>query len=204
MPSGLTDRLGRPVKHGMHKSPEYRAWQKMKDRCFNPKSQRFDRYGKRGITVCPEWASSFEAFYAHVGPRPSSKHSIERKNNDGNYEPSNVVWATHAEQDNNKCINRVLTFDGRTQTLSQWASETGIPFNTLKYRLNIGWNIEKAMTTPVEKRIWTSSSGNRISTVNRQKIISLQNSGRSKASIAREFGISESAVRKIWRSIVSA
>jgi hypothetical protein len=97
-------------KHGMWQAPEYRIWSSAKQRCFNPASQNFQHYGGRGITMCPEWDASFEAFYAHIGPRPSELYSLDRIDVDGHYEPGNVRWATAAEQRANQrtravCLN---------------------------------------------------------------------------------------------------
>jgi hypothetical protein len=80
------------------RTPEYNAWVSLNQRCKNPKNPRWKDYGGRGVTVCARWRDSFEAFLADMGPRPSSEHSIDRINNDGNYEPGNVRWATRAEQ----------------------------------------------------------------------------------------------------------
>jgi hypothetical protein len=88
--------------HRIGKSDEYTIWTKIKDRCLNQKSAGYPGYGGRGITVCEEWQDSFEAFFAHAGPRTSKKHSIDRINNDGNYEPGNVRWATASEQATNR------------------------------------------------------------------------------------------------------
>lgn len=88
--------------HGLSASPEYGPWQAMKDRCLNPRSRAWANYGGRGITVCQEWATSFEAFLAAVGPRPSLKHTLGRFENDGNYEPGNAGWQTPAEQGANR------------------------------------------------------------------------------------------------------
>ena len=88
--------------HGMTKTPEYRAWRGIKDRCFRPSSHRFYNYGARGISMYPEWVESFEKFYAHIGPRPGHGYSIDRINNDGHYEPGNVRWATAKEQAGNR------------------------------------------------------------------------------------------------------
>lgn len=95
------------IKHGHsirgHKSAEYRIWTGMIQRCTNPNVKAFNRYGGRGIKVCAEWLESFETFLAYVGRRPSSEHSIDRHpDNDGNYEPGNVRWATQSEQ----CFNK--------------------------------------------------------------------------------------------------
>jgi hypothetical protein len=84
--------------HGKRHVPEYAIWNQIKQRCRNPNATRFSDYGGRGINVCERWAESFEAFYADMGPRPSSKHSIDRTNNDGNYEPGNCRWATGSQQ----------------------------------------------------------------------------------------------------------
>jgi hypothetical protein len=82
----------------MSKSPEHVAWSAMKTRCFNPNSTNWLDYGGRGITVCPEWCNSFEQFYADMGPHPGPEYSLDRIDNDGNYEPGNCRWATASEQ----------------------------------------------------------------------------------------------------------
>lgn len=87
------------VTHGLSHTPEFRVWCTMLARCANPKSDQWVNYGGRGIMVCEQWARDFGAFYAHLGPRPSNRHSIDRfPDNDGNYEPGNVRWATSKEQ----------------------------------------------------------------------------------------------------------
>lgn len=84
--------------HRLTKSPEYRSWASMIARCENPKYHHFHRYGGRGIRICERWRNSFELFLSDMGPRPSLKHSLDRKDNDGNYEPGNCRWATAKEQ----------------------------------------------------------------------------------------------------------
>lgn len=88
------------------KTVEYHTWQDMKHRCYNRKNKRYKDYGGRGITVCARWLNSFENFFKDMGPRPSSKYSIDRKNNDGNYEPGNCRWATDKQQHNNTRRNK--------------------------------------------------------------------------------------------------
>jgi hypothetical protein len=102
--------LTRATKHGLSKTPEYRVWAYMIQRCHNPNHQSFPYYGGRGISVCPEWQDGFEPFYAHAGPRPSPKHTLDRyPDNDGDYTPGNVRWATRKEQAANKRNNGPAT-----------------------------------------------------------------------------------------------
>ena len=109
--------------HGDSKSAEYRIWSGMKKRCFDESTKNFHRYGGRGVTVCDRWVNSFEAFLSDMGRRPSNKHSIDRKDNDGDYEPGNCRWATCKEQANNTSANVLLTINGLTKPLSIWAAE---------------------------------------------------------------------------------
>jgi len=91
--------------HGMTHSSEFYTWNHMKNRCTNPNSDDYKYYGERGISVCVRWLNSFENFFSDMGYKPTPQHTIERKNNDGNYEPSNCVWATMAEQNKNRRMN---------------------------------------------------------------------------------------------------
>lgn len=103
--------------HGMTKTPEYGAWTHMIDRCTNPKSQQYNRYGGRGISVCPEWRT-FDGFFADMGRRPSPLHSLEREDNDGNYESSNCRWATRQEQNRNRSPNNWVEIKGERMVVA--------------------------------------------------------------------------------------
>ena len=126
------------------KSRTYITWRNMLSRCYNLNKDTYQHYGGRGITVCERW-HKFENFLADMGERPL-RMSIERIDNDGNYCPENCRYATQKEQCNNQRSNRFLTFNGKTQTISQWSEETGIKAGTLERRLNrYGWSIERVL-----------------------------------------------------------
>lgn len=141
----------RNFKHGASDTPEHLVWKEMKRRCMSENRPQYKDYGGRGIKVCERWLNSFAAFLVDVGPRPSPKHSIERKDNDGDYEPGNVRWATRREQSRNKRTNRFYTFRGEKLCLQDWAERFGIRDDTLRYRLKVGWSMKRALTTPGRK-----------------------------------------------------
>jgi len=141
--------IERSTKHGMHRTRVYSSWQHMKDRCLNPKNKNYKNYGGRGITICSEWIESFKNFYKDVGDPPSDKHQIDRKNNDGNYEPGNWRWSLSKENCRNTRTNNAITFDGMTKTVAEWAEFIGVSNSTLRTRLSLGWSDEKTLTTPV-------------------------------------------------------
>lgn len=135
--------------HGLSRTaPEYAAWQHMISRCHKPKDKGYKLYGGRGITVSDRWRNSFENFIADMGFRPSSQHSIDRIDNDGNYEPSNCRWATTTEQATNRRNNHRISHDGITDTLKGWSVRMGLPRELLRSRLSRGWPIDIALTTP--------------------------------------------------------
>jgi len=112
--------VSRSTKHGQSVTPEYKAYFAMKNRCYNEKSEQYKDWGGRGIKVCDRWLESFENFLADMGARPSKNHSIDRKDVNGNYEPSNCRWATKLEQGENRRPNKLIL-----------NIETGVFFNTL-------------------------------------------------------------------------
>ena len=145
----VTRGIERKTTHGLTGTPEYMTWGSMLKRCTNPNDRGYHNYGGRGISVCDRWLSSFENFYADMGPRPSDFHSIDRKNNDGNYEPGNCFWATKEEQDNNRRTNRIFYYKDKKYTIAQLAKEFGFAYETLRARLDKGWSVERAVETPV-------------------------------------------------------
>jgi len=110
----------RSTKHGKGYLPEYKIWQTMKARCLNKNSKKFHYYGGRGITICPEWAIDFQAFYNDMGPRPDSKYSIDRIDNNKGYYKENCRWVLHKDQMNNQRRNNLIEFKGEIKTLYVW------------------------------------------------------------------------------------
>ena len=129
------------TKHGMSHTSTYRIWKGMIQRCHNNKAPGYSNYGDRGILVCDRW-KKFENFFADMGERPEGM-SIERIDNDGNYEPSNCKWVTKKEQERNKRNNRLITYQGATKTLAEWAELSGVNYNTLQKRLKTGCSLVK-------------------------------------------------------------
>jgi hypothetical protein len=139
-------------KHGMYRSPEYKIWTQMIQRCHNLKSDSYEDYGARGVSVCDRWRESFEAFYADLGPRPSTSHSLERNQVNGNYEPGNVRWATSCEQARNKRSNIFVTVDGQQMVLADACDKLGLNKKTVAKRIHMGWSPERAISVPIDPR----------------------------------------------------
>jgi hypothetical protein len=123
--------------HGMTGTPTYVAWVGMKDRCYDSSYPLFHRYGGRGITVCDRWRHSFKNFLEDMGERPGKGYSLDRyPNNDGNYEPGNVRWATSTDQNNNRGNNIKYVFMGTSMTVAELSRITGVPYTTLRRKLS--------------------------------------------------------------------
>lgn len=136
--------------HAYAKSPEYVSWNLMIQRCCNPNNRAYKLYGGRGITVCEQWRHSFPQFLADVGRRPAPRgYSLERRKNDKGYEPGNVVWATRTEQSRNRRTHRLVEVDGVTKCLSEWAESSPVSPETIRQRLNAGWDPKVAISKPV-------------------------------------------------------
>lgn len=134
---------------GRRMSPEYQTWRGMIERCTNPKAKHWSSYGGRGITVCLEWRD-FQTFLADMGERPSKAHTIDRKDNNGNYEPSNCRWATDAEQRANRNNSVRVDVEGRSMTIADASAQTGIPEQTIYSRAKIlNWPATD-VTSPVK------------------------------------------------------
>lgn len=136
------------TKHGHAHTKIYKVWAAMKDRCNNPNNTHFAEYGGRGIAVCERWTESFANFLADMGERPEGM-TIDRIDNAGNYEPSNCRWATRTRQQRNRRVNRLLTVNGETKCVSDWAAITGVPRGRIASRLDRGWTEEAAVMTPL-------------------------------------------------------
>jgi hypothetical protein len=137
----------------------------MRSKCKFPSQNHYKNYGGRGIAVCERWENSFEDFLADMGPKPSPKHSIDRIDVNGIYEPSNCRWAASKEQANNRRTNHLIAAFGRSQTIARWSRETGIGSATIRHRLSRGLSPEDALTRPPDRR--GSSQQRRITTVSR-------------------------------------
>lgn len=139
----------RHTTHGFsrigERMPEYRSWESMLRRCCNPRDTFFSRYGARGISVCERWRESFENFIADMGRKPTTRHSLDRINNDGNYEPSNCRWATPKEQARNRRSSKIISVDGVSMTLVEWSERTGINPMTIAKRLSRGASPKEAV-----------------------------------------------------------
>jgi hypothetical protein len=137
---------GGKVKHGMAGTRMYRIWSGMKARCYNPSNDAWGRYGGRGIVVCERW-HDFAMFIADMGERPAGT-SLDRINNDGNYEPGNCRWATQTQQTRNTRSNRWVVVDGLRMVFAEAAEKYGISPATAWLRLKSGWSEDDAFMVP--------------------------------------------------------
>lgn len=136
--------------HRRYGTSIYTAWVSMKTRCSNPKCDRFANYGGRGIKVCERW-NDFRNFLTDMGEKPSPKHSLDRIDTNGDYTPENCRWATMEQQYSNRTDSHLLTFNGKTQTITQWSRELGFNHSALVRRLQRGWSVEETLTIPLQK-----------------------------------------------------
>lgn len=140
--------------HGMTGTTLHKNWIAMNGRCNHPGNANYEYYGGRGIVVCEEWQQSFQAFYEHVIQLPhcgEPGYYLDRIDNNGNYTPGNVRWATMSEQLRNTRRTHLITYHGETRCVTEWAALLGMRPQVLFHRLRRGWDIERALTRPVTK-----------------------------------------------------
>lgn len=125
----------------------YKSWSSMLERCTCPTHVSYPNYGGRGIRVCKAWRNDYAAFLADMGPRPSG-YTLERVDNDGDYEPGNCIWTPRGQQSENRTTTRFITIGNRRQSISRWCQETGVGMSTAFWRINNGWDPIRAVTTP--------------------------------------------------------
>lgn len=144
------------TRHGLEHTRIYRIWKDMILRCYDKRHASYQRYGGQGISICDEWKDDVQVFYnwaTENGYRDGL--TIDRKNNDGNYCPENCRWATMKAQANNRRSNVLITYNGKTKNMQQWASDAGIPYQVLWQRISkLGWSADRALTEPVNRRKW--------------------------------------------------
>lgn len=148
---GCINKENPPQKtHGMSQTRLYEIWKNMKRRCYKETNSRYENYGGRGIIICDEWKDNFIPFYNWAMANGYNDNlTIDRENVDGNYEPSNCRWATWQEQSYNTTRTHHLTFNGKTQCISEWAKELDLTCSAIQHRLQRKWNLNKILTTPL-------------------------------------------------------
>lgn len=196
----------RETKHEKSKTLTYSAWCSIKTRCTNPKSQYWNTYGGRGITICDRWLHSFENFLLDMGEIPFGGAQIDRIDNDVNYSPDNCRWVTNKENQRNKSNNHLITYNGETLTLAEWSDRTGVPYKTLHNRINnCKWEIGKAITEKV-----STGRGDDVSRkIKSTDIVTIKErygNGESQKSIAMGYGVDASLISRIvnnktWKQI---
>ncbi len=206
--SGVTISCGpshSKVRHGHARdhaqTPEYVSWQSMIRRCYNPEVGQYPRYGGRGIRVCARWLVSFESFLADMGERPANK-TLDRIDNDGDYEPGNCRWATEKEQSRNRSTSKRVVVDGVSMSLAECAEKFGISRHLLWGRLKRGWAVERAVSDAPSRSRPGLHAGSRhpqthLTEDDVRTMRARYANGESAASIAQTFDVSAQNVRNI-------
>lgn len=151
----MTFKIGNKIgfKHGLRKTKEYAVWLNMRSRCNYEKHKQYSLYGGRGIKICDRWMASFENFYKDMGSRPSDKHSLDRIDNNGNYEPSNCRWATVEEQSFNKRTTCMIKLNGKDIKLIDACKMFNANYIITYRRINdFNWDTMEALTKPFRYR----------------------------------------------------
>lgn len=146
---------------GVKTRTEYTIWKRMRTRCNDKNDRKYPEYGGRGIKCCERW-NDFEMFLADMGERPSVGHSLDRfPDNNGNYEPGNVRWATASQQARNKRNSRVVQFEGKSVNLADLVDRFNLRYGLVSSRLNLGWSVERAISEPIRTRTGVSDERGR-------------------------------------------
>lgn len=140
------------ISHGQTNTPEHDAWLAIRKRCNPERAEEHPGYAGRGITICERWQASFEAFLQDMGKRPGPEYSIDRIDNNGNYEPGNCRWAVRKTQQRNMRSNRLVEFRGETKTVAEWVEILDLNRGAVSERLRQGWSVERALSTPIAHR----------------------------------------------------
>lgn len=140
------------------KHPLYTTWVNMMARCYKPYMANYKYYGGKGITVCQEW-HTFDNFIKDMGDKPGPEYSLDRINGNEGYSKENCRWATHKTQCSKRSSKNLITHNGDTLPLKTMGDKLGINHNTLLARINMGWNVDEALNTPVKNREYTSNKG---------------------------------------------
>jgi len=143
----------RMTTHGETKTWLYTTWRGIKSRCYNPNDIKSKNYLERGIKMYEPWINDYVAFKNYVSKLDNfgkDGYTLDRINNDGNYEPNNLRWATYSQQKNNTTVNRKLTLNGITKTSKEWSEELGIKYSTIQNRIHLGWSDEEVLTKEVK------------------------------------------------------
>ena len=185
------------TKHGSarpgKKTRTYNIWIALRQRCNDPNSINYPNYGGRGISVCPEW-DSFEQFLQDMGKVPSKHHSIGRIDVNLGYSPSNCRWETQTQQARNTRRNHLITYNGQTKCMAEWAEHIGISYHTFRTRINLGWPIERVMTQQPRK-----SPGKRTLP---KRLVTFRGKTQSISEWANEYGMGHmtlhSRLKKGW------
>lgn len=153
--------LERSTTHNQRHTVLYSVWRGLRQRCNNPKHASYHNYGGRGITVCEEWDKSFQSFYEWSYANGYStenqkdeklKLTIDRIDNNGNYEPSNCRWVDRKTQARNMRNTKLIEFNGEIKSISEWCEIYSIKKGSFNTRIKYGWAIEEALTTPIKKK----------------------------------------------------
>lgn len=147
------------MRTDLKRGKAYGAWRHMQRRCYDKSDPGYKNYGERGISVCSQWLASFQSFYDHIGPPPTQKHTIDRIDNNGNYEPGNVRWATRHEQAANTRQSKTVEINGELMTTKAWCRRLGIAYGVVKERMRRGMSRKDALTAPRELKKYIEIGG---------------------------------------------